>query len=81
MADELYILVQKLNLGAQIRSRAKGVEEGEVSSKYFLNLEQTNVINNTIICLQKEDGTYTKTKDEILKQQHKFIKICIKKIK
>lgn len=74
LADELHILVQKQKVGAQIRSRAKWVEEGEVSSKYFLNLEQINITNNTIKCLQKEDGTYTKTEDEILKEQHKFYK-------
>lgn len=66
--------MQKQKVGAQIRSRAKWVEEGEVSSKYFQNLEQINITNYTIKCLQKEDGTYTKTEDEILKEQHKFYK-------
>lgn len=74
LADELHRLVQKQNVGAQIRSRAKWVEEGEVSSKFFLNLENKNVNNNTIKCLKKDDGSYTKTEDEILIEQHNFYK-------
>ena len=41
---------------------------------FFLNLENKNVNNNTIKCLKKDDGSYTKTEDEILIEQHNFYK-------
>ena len=40
--------------GANIRSRAKWVEEGEKSSMYFHNLERKNYSNNTIKQLKRK---------------------------
>ena len=36
---------------AQIRSRAKWVEQGERSTSYFLGLEKSRQVNNTLNCL------------------------------
>ena len=58
--------------GAKIRSRAKWVEEGEKSSKYFYNLERKNYSNNTIKQLKKENGSHTTSNKEILNEQYKL---------
>ena len=72
LTDDLHYLVQKQKEGAKIRSRAKWLEEGEKSTKYFLNLEKKRVTTNTIKSLQKDDGTFTQSDIEILNEQHKF---------
>ena len=36
LTQELHDMIQQQNKGAQIRSRAKWIEEGEKSTKYFL---------------------------------------------
>ena len=58
--------------GAKIRSRAKWVEEGEKSSKYFYNPERKNYSNNNIKQLKKENGSHTTNNKEILNEQYKF---------
>jgi exonuclease III len=58
--------------GTMIRSRARWHELGEKPSSYFLNLENRNHINKTIVELKKEDGTVITGKNEILKTQKLF---------
>ena len=58
--------------GARVRSKIKYYEEGEKSTKYFLNLERVRYCNKTITVLLKEDNTITKCQKEILNEQHKF---------
>ena len=48
LADTLYNIVEEQKEGAKIRSRARWIEEGEKSTKYFCNLEKSNFSNNTI---------------------------------
>lgn len=48
--------------GAQIRSRAKWVEEGEKSSSYFFRLELARQESNVISCLRSPEGI-TETDD------------------
>ena len=72
LTDDLHHLVQKQKEGAKIRSRAKWLEEGEKSTKYFLNLEKKRVTTNTIKSLQKNDGTFTQSDIKILNEQHNF---------
>ena len=62
------IEVQK---GAQIRSRAQWVEEGENVLNIF-SLERKHNINNTIKQLKREDCTLASTNAEILEEQYKF---------
>ena len=58
--------------GAQIRAKAKWVEDGEKSTKYFLDLERKHQINNRITSLRGDNGmTYTKPND-ILREGAKF---------
>ena len=72
LTDDLHHLVQKQKEGAKIRSRAKLLEEGKKSTKYFLNLEKKRVTTNTIKSLQKNDGTFTQSDIKILNEQHNF---------
>ena len=43
LTNDLHILISEKNKGAQIRSRAKWIEQGEKSTKYFFNLEKQNI--------------------------------------
>ena len=72
LADTLHSIVEKQKEGAKIRSRARWVEEGEKSTKYFFNLEKKNVSNNTIKQLKKSNGEYVSTNNEILEEQYNF---------
>ena len=78
LTQELHDMIQQQNKGAQIRSRAKWIEEGEKSTKYFFNLEKSNSVNNTIFSLKK-DGSYTTSDTEILQEQYISTKNCILK--
>ena len=49
-----------------LRARAKWVEQGERSSKYFLQLEKSNCVNKTIKELEKEDTSRITDQEEIL---------------
>ena len=53
--------------GYQIRARAQWVEEGEKSTKYFLNLENFRQTSNCINCLKDCNKNYVHTDEEILK--------------
>ena len=64
------LLLQELNhlylsdaKGAQIRSRARYIEHGEKSSKFFLSLEKHRQKCNTITSLKTDNNTYTTDKD------------------
>ena len=74
LAEELYDLVNKQNIGAQVRSRAKWMEQGEKGTKYFFNLEKENISKSTIKKLKREDGTYTKTETNIIEEGFSFYK-------
>ena len=79
-SEQIKYLKGKLNTylaenakAAQIRSRAKYIEEGERSTSYFLNLEKTRQMNNSIFKLKQEDQTITDI-DEILHTTTNFYK-------
>ena len=42
--------------GAQIRARAKWIEQGEKNTKHFLNLENKRQTNNRIACIRTSSG-------------------------
>jgi hypothetical protein len=58
--DEIYSEMAK---GAQIRSRAKYIENGEKSTSYFLNLEKIHQTKNNILKLKIGNQEYTDTGD------------------
>ena len=72
LINDLHNLVNESNKGAQIRSRAKWVEEGEKSTKFFFNLEKQNISKNTIRKLKKEDGSLTHSDADIMDEGYKF---------
>lgn len=61
--DEYY---KEKSKGYQIRSRAKWVDEGEQSTKYFFNLEKVRQNHNCIISLKDERGENVTADKEIL---------------
>ncbi len=58
--------------GYQIRSRAKWVEEGEKSTKYFLNLEKSRQASNCINSLKDCNGKYKHSDIDILRIAKNF---------
>ena len=74
LAEELHDLVNKQSIGAQVRSRAKWMEQGETGTKYFFNLEKENISKSTIKKLKREDGTYTKSETDIIEEGFSFYK-------
>ena len=54
---ELGAMDRQLAQGAQVRSRARWVEEGETSSSYFLRLERKQAAKRHISALRQSDGT------------------------
>ena len=47
-------LIEERTKGAILRSKSQWYEKGEKSSKFFLNLEKKNSINNTVKKLSKK---------------------------
>ena len=54
------------------RCRKEYVKSGEVSTKYFFNLEKRNYITKTMYVARRENGTLTKDYKEILQIQFAF---------
>ena len=63
LEKELDELQDKDAKGAQIRSKAQLINEGERNTKFFLGLEKTNQSKNTIKCLKNSHGKYVKSND------------------
>lgn len=55
-----------------IRSKARWHDEGEKSTKYFLNLEKRHFNTKTIRQLQLENSSVIKTDEEILTEAKSF---------
>ena len=70
--EELDTYIAEKTRGAMVRSRARWVEEGEHSTKYFFNLEKRNYNNKTLQCIRKSDGTISSDSNEILEELQAF---------
>ena len=57
---------------ATFRCRKQWTQYGELSSKYYFNLEKRNHQSKTMYIVHKNDGTLTKDYTEILNLQYKF---------
>ena len=64
--------------GRQIRSGTKWIEEGEKNSKFFLGLEKSRALNNTIFELNVE-GNSIEGESDILNELGKFYEKLYKK--
>ena len=69
--DLMYYYNLKLQ-GTIIRSRARWVEEGEKSTKYFLNLENRNKVNNSIHNIKNDNGMCITERSGILEEIKSF---------
>lgn len=71
LENELEALYKIKSEGAQIRSRAKWIDEGEKNSSYFLRLENKHQSKNVINKVSNAGSTFVKTND-ILNELCKF---------
>ena len=69
---ELEQYVNEATQGAIIRARVRWYEEGEKSSRYFINLEKRNHNNKTLSSLEMPSGDIISDPDKILNQQKLF---------
>ena len=72
--EELDTYIAEKTRGSMIRSRARWVEEGEHSTKYFFNLEKRNYNAKTMKCLRKRDNSIISDSKEILRELEFFYK-------
>ena len=72
LQDKLNSFYVEKAFGNYIRSRAKWIEEGEVSSKYFLSLEKRRQTYNRIDKLQGNFGQDIESDNEILNECKDF---------
>lgn len=70
--EELHKINEEKTQGAILRTKIKWSEEGEKSTKYFLNLESRNNAKKTMAKLMTNDGKYTTNPKEILDIQKQF---------
>jgi len=64
--NALDMIYDEKSKGYQVRSRAKWVESGEKSTRYFLGLEKIRQGNNTITMLIDQNGTIKDNDEDIL---------------
>ena len=72
--DNLNKEIEYKTNGARIRCKVKWYEEGEKSTKYFLNLEKRNYNNKIIGQLRLANNLVTEDKEQILKEEACFYK-------
>ena len=65
-------LIEERTKGAILRSKSQWYEKGEKSSKFFLNLEKKNSINNTVKKIVQENNTEITDSNDILKSLNGF---------
>ena len=66
--------IEKRNAGVRVRSRLMQYEQGEKSTKYFLNLEKQNYNSKVISRLQLADGSIETDAKNISKEEANFYK-------
>ena len=74
LRSELNKIIEYRTKGAIIRSRTRWHEQGEKSTKYFLNLEKRQSVKTYISTLKTHDSLEITNTDEILKYQKLFYK-------
>ena len=74
LQQELDLLYDEKAKGYQIRSRAKWIEEGEKSTRYFLNLEKSRQTSDTIYSLKNNRNTRCTSDSDILNVASSYFK-------
>ena len=77
--NEFELIKQEEVLGQILRSKCNWYENGEKSSKYFLNLEKFNAKQCAISCLINEQNTELNNTQEILSEIDRFYSSLFKK--
>lgn len=72
LKNRLDTVLEERVRGAQIRSRARWVEDGERSTSYFLRLENHRQTYNTIDRLENSEGRKLEKDEDILNEASKF---------
>ena len=72
LKTELQQIYEAKGKGAILRSKARWVEQGEKSTKYFFNLEKRNFNRKVITEIRREDGKTLLEEHEILKEIESF---------
>ena len=70
--DKLEQIYKYESKGAGIRARARWMEEGERSNKYFLNLEKSKGKKKEINQLKCENGKFVNSNEDILEEVVKY---------
>ena len=69
---ELARIDQLAAKGAQVRSRIRWVEEGEVSSAYFFRLEKKRSADRWVSALRKDDGSIVASPEDLCRSFSSF---------
>ena len=78
MQKQIKDFYEKQAAAAKVRSRIKYFEEGEKSTKFFLNMEKKNISDKTWNKIKCADGTYKTDIHSILKDQTTFYQSLFK---
>jgi len=63
--------------GAQVRARARWVEEGETSSAFFLRLEKKRAADRSAVALRTNDGSIVSHNDDLCRIFRPFMSPCL----
>ena len=69
---QLESIVKQKTIGAKIRSRIRWYEEGEKSTRYFMNLEKRNYNLKTVTRVSTNRGTIVENRQDILNELQNF---------
>ena len=69
---ELQLIEREKIEGLIVRSRVQWHEDGEKSTRYFMNLEKSNSVKKHMRKLKIHDGTVITDPTEILEKQKEF---------
>ena len=69
---QLETIVKQKAMGAKIRSRVRWYEEGEKSTRYFMNLEKRNYNLKTVTRVSTNNGEYVDSRQDILRELKNF---------
>ena len=69
---QLESIVKQKAMGAKIRSRIRWYEEGEKSTRYFMNLEKRNFNLKTVNRVCTNSGTFVENRQDILYELKNF---------
>ena len=67
LEQELDSVYDNISKGAQIRSKAKWISEGERNTSFFLGLEKKHQTNNTLLEIKNDNNIFTSNEASYMK--------------